>query len=240
MSFWNDIKLFFRGVDIAIMRRHAPKGRMHLDSAKDVKSNFETIRSAVTASNNRMPPPPHKGWTQEMIRAYRDWKPDYALTDPALVEKTAPFVALSEFLTGFDNLGDAELANKHLARLEARAAAVDSMGPENPNAFTREDLDFLIAQFGILEKEQFVSQVMSQDRYARLARVIILLWYTAAFLENGHPVDSGTPEDNQYIQGLVWQAIQAHPMGYAPEGTRYWQNPPQADGTNTGLGIERD
>ena len=49
-------------------------------------------------------------------------------------------------------------------------------------------------------------------RLQTFPRTVILAWYMGSI--NGV---LGTPEDNQYIHGLMWQAIKAHPQGFTNE-----------------------
>ena len=58
---------------------------------------------------------------------------------------------------------------------------------------------------------------------AGILTVITELWYTAT-LDGVY----GTPQDNQYIQGLEWRAMGLHPMGFANENIPfYWQYEPE-------------
>lgn len=232
---WNDIKLFFRGVDIAMMRAdEIVPAPVILDSFEQVKTQAWTIRSRVAStepSAPRMPPPPYARWTPEQVEAFGSWMDNSTPhSSPEAVEAAAKFIALSKLLTGFDTLElDPELALKHLARLHARddiSAVVDD----------------LIDKHDAMNEEDFKKQILdgSDSDYRRVAEVIILLWYTGAFFEGRFPSDSGTPDDNQYTQGLVWRAVRAHPMGYSTEGGQYWQYEPRPDGLYTGLGNTMD
>ncbi len=228
---WNMIKRYFRGIDIALMRHEVEK-TVVLDGYHPVVANADTISDRVESGriNEIMPPPPYAPWTQDMIENFNEWAdPDTPLeVDPDLQKQAEPFVKLSEFLTGYTGLNtDPDLALKYLARLQARKDLA-------PLA------DELVLQFSQAENEsQFVSNVLegSDPQYKEIAKTIILLWYTGAFFDQyGYPADFGTPEDNQFIDGLVWQTIQAHPMAYSTEGAQYWAKKPQLNGLSTGLG----
>lgn len=143
-------------------------------------------------------------------------------------------------------MDDPELAIKHLIRLHLRATPTPD--PAVENQYSEHDLLELIAAFDPSDTAGFEENVLSQANYANIAQVIILLWYSAAFIEQGFAVDSSTADDNQYTQGLIWRAIQAHPMPYAPEGRdqtsgpdnfHYWRKAPEEDGKYSGLGMKQ-
>ena len=99
-------------------------------------------------------------------------------------------------------------------------------------------MDELIQKHASLSPDQFIAEVLEGPAPdpKLVAQAIILLWYTGAFFDqNGFPTDFGGA-NSQYIDGLVWQAIEAHPMGYSAEGGRYWQRQPGPGGLYTGLG----
>ena len=65
---------------------------------------------------------------------------------------------------------------------------------------------------------------------SRQARDIVTIWYDTSVCGT-----LGTPDDNQYIRGLVWVAGQAHPVGYADDNTpSYWRFAVEGN-RNTGL-----
>lgn len=229
MITWNNIKRFFRGIDIAMMRSEVDNV-VTLDDAQTVWNSGDSIYARVSSQNpvTVMPPPPYAPWKPEMIEQFSQWQNAAAivLVDPALQTQAQPFVALSELLTGFSDLNqDPVLALRYLSRLHAKSDLATGV-------------DALIQQHAVLPREQFIHDVLEgpDPKPKRVAQAIIVLWYTGAFFnEAGFPTDFGGA-DSQYPVGLVWQAIEAHPMGYSAEGGRYWQRQPQPDGRNTGLG----
>jgi hypothetical protein len=78
----------------------------------------------------------------------------------------------------------------------------------------------------------------SDDDTKFLARSIVLLWYLGSWYEPGElRKKSATPEkralfesevvsSKAYTQGLVWQIIGAHPMGYSNLQFGYWSRDP--------------
>lgn len=227
MITWNNIKRFFRGIDIAMMRS---RGSVDLDNAETVWESRHDIYDRVSSLKPEkvMPPPPYAPWKPKMIDQFRQWSNTNKLVlfDPDLQKQAQPFVALSELLTGFIDLNqDPVLALRYLSRLHARSDLATGV-------------DELLRQHAALPREQFIRDVLERPdcKPKRVAQAIILLWYTGAFFnEAGFPTDFGGA-DSQYIDGLVWQAIKAHPMGYSTEGGQYWQTDPQLDGSGTGLG----
>src|SRR4051794_20689999 len=125
MITWNNIRRFFRGIDIAMMRSEVDDS-VPLDDPSTVWNAGDNIYSRVTSSDPAqvMPPPPYAGWTPGMAQQFQEWvdASTLALFDPALQAQAQPFVALSELLTGFSGLNqDPVLAMRYLGRLKARS-----------------------------------------------------------------------------------------------------------------------
>lgn len=228
---WNTIKRYFRAVDIAIMRDEVEKTQI-LDGYDEVVGNADSIADRLVTSRKDqiMPPPPYGQWSKSRTDDFVAWSdPDEHLeVDPELQAQAEPFISLSELLTGFTGLGnDPDLALTYYHRLRAHpqyGAVIDDLVHQHEQAG---------------RPAYFVERVLEQlDRkYKDAAKAVILLWYTGAFFsEAGFPSDFGTPQDNQYTDGLVWLAIQAHPAGYSTEGRQHWTEQPQANGRFTGLG----
>lgn len=134
---------------------------------------------------------------------------------------TENFLALSRVLTGFDNLDDRTLAQTYIDRLlkESTHAGNNALTDllqtftQNPDVLTGDGR--LTAAY---------------KNYMALLQDITVLWYINSI--NGQ---LGTARNNQYTEGLVWRAIEAHPMGYANSNVQfYWQYKPE-DGMYTGL-----
>jgi hypothetical protein len=85
----------------------------------------------------------------------------------------------------------------------------------------------------------------SDDDTKFLARSIVLLWYLGSWYEpndlktaptspeSAHgPIQQTVLSPKAYTQGLVWQIVGAHPMGYSNLQFGYWSRPPH-DPNNT-------
>jgi hypothetical protein len=167
------------------------------------------------------------------------------------------FIILSEFLTGVDILDeDPELAETYYNRLwnagnpqnlDENPEIPDPEGSCDPNkkAPTIKQSDVQKALDNLLADP--TAEGLKDQNNRKVAKAIILLWYTGAFINNcGYADgDNGTPEDNQYIDGLAWRVGETHPMAYSTNGTvienekyvsnHYWSEKPN-NGENTGLG----
>ena len=153
---------------------------------------------------------------------------DYEL-DPLL----APFIELSETLTGASNL-DHHLASQYLERCAAHPQLTTALPP-------------LITKYqaitpGSRPSHDDVKRAIMDDKdtsgaetpVAMLAKQLIYVWYVSAFFLPRSTTETplvrvwfyGTPE--QYSRALLWSVIQAHtPMtpGGPPD---HWANAPAA------------
>lgn len=85
-------------------------------------------------------------------------------------------------------------------------------------------------------KQQLRHQIFANPEYGPLARNIIQLWYTgtwnsmsAAWVSTYGPIHSNRTfiiSGQAYLNGLVWPAVGAHPMGGKQEGFATWSFPP--------------
>lgn len=73
------------------------------------------------------------------------------------------------------------------------------------------------------EMESICADEFIQSDYNEAIQTIILLWYTGQW--NGQ--ESYIVSSASYIEGLVWSAIDAHPMGAKQPGFGTWSLPPQ-------------
>ena len=81
---------------------------------------------------------------------------------------------------------------------------------------------------------------------AEIAQSIVAMWYLGAWYIPGKPGGGGFPptplqiiSSEAYTNGLVWKAMQSHPMGFSPFTFGYWSQPPgplSTFGVNTGNG----
>lgn len=165
-------------------------------------------------------------WPQEQIDLFKAWidggcEPGELPPPPAQPNPLLPaFIALSEFLTGFDDLSnDPALAQVYLDLLVKSASAADFEALVNKwNEIETSDVATLNAAVA--------SEIMADKALGQLAQKLIILWYNAT-------IDKQQQKD-QYVKGRVWDAVMAHPMGYAIENTPfYWQFFPE-DGNYTG------
>jgi hypothetical protein len=169
-------------------------------------------------------------WPPAQIALFKAWidggcQPGKLPPPPPSPNPELPlFVALSQQLTGFDDL------NQNLVLAQTYFDIIFGSGPSRTNsiltawktivASSAQDLDAAVAK-----------QIMGDATLAAIAQKIILLWYNASIYTN---LQLTQQLQDQYAQGLVWRAILAHPMGYAVENTPfYWQYFPQ-DGLYTG------
>ena len=92
----------------------------------------------------------------------------------------------------------------------------------------------------------------SDDNTKFLARSIVLLWYLGSWYKPGDlKANSATPGNRAFIpsmvvspkaytQGLVWQIVGAHPMGYSNLQFGYWSrepNDPNNPAERSNLGV---
>lgn len=134
--------------------------------------------------------------------------------------KLAEFELLSAVLTGF-SLSDIQgtgLADTYLAKVETITAA--------------DHLEELLSDFmriGIapneplgLEQKNRVAELMEHEVFGPIMQDIISIWYTGQM-----PAPDGSVISSRaYIEGLVWRAIAAHPMGAKQPGFGTWAFPP--------------
>ena len=166
-------------------------------------------------------------WPQQQIELFGRWiaagcPEGVAPVTPAEPGPDVPgFLALSRVLTGFeqlDTLGDEKrLAQAYMDQL--LAAEPDWQAP-------LQDLLARAQQAGfenVLQADGHIADEFSA--FAPLLRAIALIWYTATV--HGHYAKGLS---SQYIHGLEWRAIQAHPMGFANANVPfYWRLQPEND-----------
>lgn len=122
------------------------------------------------------------------------------------------FLELSSALTGFRQI---ELQGTGLAEaygkvfMGAGAADADALLkvwasiPKDP-----ENLEDLVR-----------TEILDKPRLGPLARSVIKMWYLGSW--NGEVING-----ESYVQGLVWDAIEAHPQGAKQQGFGVWSFPP--------------
>ena len=98
-----------------------------------------------------------------------------------------------------------------------------------------------IAKDNRLSQDNIIAKVnASGDDTKFLARSIVLLWYLGSWYEPGDlknaaaspesvhaPIKQKVLSAKAYAQGLVWQIVGAHPMGYSNLQFGYWSRDPR-------------
>jgi hypothetical protein len=227
-TYYGDIKPLFTQWDRIMMG-----GLFDLWSYDDVKAHAGTILLALQPD----PSKPNTGWSlypgvhvmplitgpwpDAHIKLFDAWikagtQEGPAPVTPATTPTLPDFIALSEALTGFDDLHTNKvLAQTYLDALMADATA----GP---------------AVTALLAAQKGFASVPAAQQAAKLgpnigkdpgAQAISSIWYNAGFNVQGW---YALPPEQKYVYGLVWRAISAHPMGYATENVPgYWKYAPQ-------------
>ena len=148
------------------------------------------------------------------------------------------FIALSSVLIAEPN-PDRLLAQKYLDRL--LAAPVEGEPMDKRVGALLDTFREIRAGGGDLE-EGVRQRIVNDATHAPIARQVIFLWYTSAFLvrsvkpdaavnlETGRPDTSttlqfGSPE--QYFRGMMWSVIRAHPPALSGGYFGYWRYPPE-------------
>jgi hypothetical protein len=97
-----------------------------------------------------------------------------------------------------------------------------------------------IAKDNRLSQDNIIAKVNASDDDTKfLARSIVLLWYVGSWYEPGDlknaaaspesvhaPIKQKVLSAKAYTQGLVWQIVGAHPMGYSNLQFGYWSRYP--------------
>ncbi|MFT2798703.1 sugar dehydrogenase complex small subunit [Serratia sp. N21D137] len=134
------------------------------------------------------------------------------------------FIDLSRLLTGFDRF---ELLGTGQA-----AFYFDWVQTHAAERFTT-----LLATYGDLpadaaQHSSFVeTQLLGSEKLSTLVSSIIKLWYLGQWYSPDNPNDTQIPSANSYQQGLVWDAIHAHPQGAKQQGFGAWSEPPVTTST---------
>lgn len=159
-------------------------------------------------------------WTTTMVNTFKAWidggyQPGKLPPPPPTPSADLPlFIALSEYLCGFDDLGgNQELAQIYLDRLQTY------WGDPQTSSRLFDAFKAISSLTGDEQKAAFERDIWSDALLLPIAQDIVTIWYNASV--NGN---LGTPQSNQYIDALCWRAVQAHPMGYADSNVPfYWK-----------------
>ena len=127
------------------------------------------------------------------------------------------FLEISVYLTGFD---EAELQGTGMVETYYQAVLSNNTQP---------DVSYFFEMVAAILKENesnedalnkaISSHLMPASAYSGMAMNIINMWYTGNWGDN---VVSG----QAYVQGLVWDAAEAHPPGAKQPGYGSWAIPP--------------
>lgn len=270
---WHTVRRWFTALDIATMRELG----YPLDDYEFVSRNASYLLKRL--ADGSMPPQPFKRWSQEQIDGFQAWIdagcPE-RVDKKNVPRKVQEFIVLSEVFTGFDDLAnDPDQAAKNLESMHAWIVAY-SFQPIEFGSDGRKygDLDKEFAELlhgwhKITEDPDKMKDVKSElEGFAQqqlrkrerkdsvgVIKAIIRLWYTGS-LPTTNPF-APPLSVNQWPDGLMWRAAQAHPPGYSTEGSYrfddldlpdevkptegkelygHWTAEPQDDGKFTGLG----
>lgn len=151
-----------------------------------------------------------------------------------LAEPFDLFMALSVLLTGFERV-----------ELDATGVEREYFDEVLRNAGEPVAKELWLATQRVLEHEQSPArleiavreELLSSPKLGPVARNVIQMWYTANWtaLPKSWHAEYGGPRDDAdhvvsaraYPQGLMWKAINAHPMGGKQQGFGAWSLPPE-------------
>ncbi|MBL5826243.1 hypothetical protein [Serratia fonticola] len=134
------------------------------------------------------------------------------------------FIDLSRLLTGFD-------------RFELLGTGQAAFYYDWVQTHAAEGFATLLATYGELpadaaQHSSFVeTQLLGSEKLSSLVSSIIKLWYLGQWYSPDNPNDTQIPSANSYQQGLVWDAIHAHPQGAKQQGFGAWSEPPVTTST---------
>lgn len=147
------------------------------------------------------------------------------------------FLALGAALTGYDRAALWATGCVSLYRGQLDAVAGPALGPR------LEEIGGILAALpdGPARDDLIRDELLSDADLGPLARSLIQLWYLGQWTpmpadwvaRNGaRPADTARIlSRGSYVEGLVWDAIGAHPMGAKPQGFGAWaEEPPQPAG----------
>jgi hypothetical protein len=167
------------------------------------------------------------------------------------------FLVLSAALTGVDIQTLAPEFSRGLGDILSADPGIDPINIKNAY-FSQVNAPWTAASFAKLlqiakdnrlSQDNIIAKVNASDDDTKfLARSIVLLWYlgswyepadlknAAASPESLHgPVKQKVLSAKAYTQGLVWQIVGAHPMGYSNLQFGYWSRDPHD--LNSGVGL---
>jgi len=172
-------------------------------------------------------------------------------------EDMMAFLLLSAALTGVDihtlapefsrGSGDILSADPGIDPIDIKNAYFSQINaPGTASSFAKL---LQIAKDNRLSQDNIIAKVNASDDGTKfLARSIVLLWYLGSWyqprdLKNAAaspesvdgPIKQRVLSAKAYTQGLVWQIVGAHPMGYSNLQFGYWSRDPHDPNSNVEL-----
>lgn len=145
------------------------------------------------------------------------------------------FIGLSEVLTGFNSsiiaptLDPVNIKTAYLVEWQKQVSA------ETESATL---VDEILSSYADLKSQKMSNQaigeaLLNKTNYEQPCRQLIYLWYMGAWPSVTQSDDEthgrtsfDTLSSDSYTSGLVWQVMQAHPMGDSNYRYGYWGNTP--------------
>jgi len=128
------------------------------------------------------------------------------------------FISFSVYLTGF-------------SRFELMGTGMASVYYEWVKQHSGTEFLTLLTEF---EKVQLLSDAQKKaliqsgpQALTPLVRSIIKLWYLGQWYNPEDPSKTEILSSQSYQEGLVWDAIKAHPQGAKQQGFGAWASPPE-------------
>ena len=72
-----------------------------------------------------------------------------------------------------------------------------------------------------------VNAIVEQPAFKNVVKQIIQLWYLGEWIVEEYSPQNYIVSSQSYLEGLIWKAIQAHPMGGKQPGFGTWAFPPK-------------
>jgi hypothetical protein len=138
-------------------------------------------------------------------------------------QSKATFVALSQALTGIaGSLLAPSLDPTNILQINY-TAFVNNAGPYAAQ--------LILERFQSLKEQELcddeiAARILADADNGPVAVQIMKLWLLGSWYPVGNQSNPVVISSNSYIQGWVWQIMQAHPMGYSEMSFGYWADPP--------------
>lgn len=145
------------------------------------------------------------------------------------------FINLSAALTGFQA---SKLSNPFDTQKVAEVYFEVVSDPKNVDQAT---FSKLLATFNQIaqqyptqpsQNEQITAQILNSSVLGPLAKNINRMWYLGVWYTDDKQQNGFVVSQLAYINGLVWEVMEAHPMGYSQENFGYWETAPTPTTSN--------